>query len=166
MGPIPANSPLKFSIEVVEIEPANKPEATKDTKAEQKEEPNTDEKPVEFSVKVTKDGEGHALSVGDKALIHYEGFLLDGTKIDSSYAFDRPLPFTLGKEQVIKCWEKGLKGLAQGAKAELVCPSDLAYGQKSMGRIPEHSPLKYNIEIMKIEPKKKDNVKEDNKAQS
>ncbi len=47
MGPIPANSVLKFSIEVVDIVSTAKPK--------------TEEKPVEFSVTVTEAGEGYAV---------------------------------------------------------------------------------------------------------
>ena len=85
MGPIPANSPLKLSIEVVEIEPAKKPEANKDTGTQQKEEPKTEEKPVKFSMTVTSQGDGPVVEKGDKIKAHYRGTLLDGTQFDSSY---------------------------------------------------------------------------------
>jgi len=47
-------------------------------------------------------------------------------------------------------------GLAKGAKAELICPPDYAYGDRAMGKtIPAKSPLLFSIEVVDIEPAKK-----------
>ena len=45
--------------------------------------------------------------------------------------------------------------LAKGAKAELVCPPDYAYGSRAMGPIPANSLLLFSIEVVDIEPAKK-----------
>ncbi len=80
---------------------------------------------------------------------------MDGTKFDASYDRNQPLPFTVGAGQVIKCWDEGFVGLAKGAKAELICPPDYAYGKRATGPIPANSPLKFSIEVVDIEPKNK-----------
>ena len=84
---------------------------------------------------------------------------MDGTKFDASYDRNQPLPFTVGAGQVIKCWDEGFVGLAKGAKAELMCPPDYAYGKRATGPIPANSPLKFSIEVVDIEPK----IKQENK---
>ena len=66
MGPIPANSVLKFSVTVVDIVDDKKPEA-------------------KFSVTVTQRADGPIVKKGDKIKAHYSGTLLDGTKFDASY---------------------------------------------------------------------------------
>ena len=104
---------------------------------------------------VTEEGEGYKLQKGDKVHAHYRGTLVDGTKFDASYDRNEPLPFTVGKGQVIKCWDQGFEGLAKGAKAELICPPDYAYGSRAMGPIAANSPLLFSIEVVDIEPANK-----------
>lgn len=66
------------------------------------------------------------------------------------------MPFVVGKGSVIKCWDEGFVGLAKGAKADLICPPDYAYGSKGFaGLIPPNSPLLFSIEVVNIEPVKK-----------
>ena len=150
---IPANSPLLFSIEVVDIEPAQKKEEPK------KEESKETEKKIDtskFKVTVTTEGEGYKLQKGDKVHAHYRGTLVDGTKFDASYDRGQTLPFSVGNGQVIKCWDEGFIGLSKGAKADLICPPDYAYGNRAMGsKIPANSPLFFSIEVVDIEPAQK-----------
>ena len=76
------------------------------------------------------------------------------------------MPFVVGKGSVIKCWDQGFIGLATGAKADLICPPDYAYGNRAMGStIPANSPLLFSIEVVKIEPaaKKEEPKKEEPK---
>lgn len=54
---------------------------------------------------------------------------------------------------MIKCWDEGFVGLAKGAKANLVCPPDYAYGSRAMGPIPANSVLLFSIEVVDIEAK-------------
>ena len=89
---IPANSPLLFSIEVVDIESDNiKVEA----------DPNA----PKFTVTVTEEGTGEPIKAGQKIKAHYRGTMLDGTQFDASYDRGTPLDFTVGKGMVIKCWD-------------------------------------------------------------
>ena len=109
-----------------------------------------------FSVTVTQEGEGYKLQKGDKVEAHYRGTLVDGTKFDASYDRGQPLPFNVGQGSVIKCWDEGFVGLAKGAKADLICPPDYAYGNRAMGpTIPANSPLLFSIEVVNIIPAKK-----------
>lgn len=63
------------------------------------------------------------------------------------------MPFVVGNGQVIKCWDEGFLGLATGAKADLICPPDYAYGNRAMGStIPANSPLLFSIEVVDIKP--------------
>jgi len=72
------------------------------------------------------------------------------------------LPFVVGKGSVIKCWDEGFIGLAKGAKADLICPPDYAYGNRAMGStIPANSPLLFSIEVVNIEPAKKEEPKKE-----
>lgn len=86
---------------------------------------------------------------GDIIHMNYVGTLTDGTEFDRSR--DQPLSFTLGSGQVIKGWDQGLLGMCVGEKRRLVIPSDLAYGSRSMGKIPADSTLIFETELVKIE---------------
>ena len=53
---------------------------------------------------------------------------------------------------MIECWDKGFEGLAKGTKAEIICPPDLAYGNRAMGPIPANSPLLFSVEVVDFIP--------------
>ena len=62
-----------------------------------------------FKVDVTKSvqcAESAKAGEGDKVTVHYGGFLMDGTKFDSSFDRARPFTFELGIGQVIPGWDQ------------------------------------------------------------
>ena len=52
-------------------------------------------------------GTGAAATSGQKAKVHYTGWLTNGQKFDSSKDRNDPFEFTLGAGQVIKGWDEG-----------------------------------------------------------
>jgi FKBP-type peptidyl-prolyl cis-trans isomerase FkpA len=101
-------------------------------------------------IRETKPGNGPTPQATDKVKVNYEGTLIDGTVFDSSYKRGQPAEF--GLNQVIKCWTEGLSHMKVGEEAQLVCPSDTAYGD--MGRpktIPPGSTLVFKVELLGIE---------------
>lgn len=101
---------------------------------------------------VTQDlvaGDGEIAERGRTALVHYTGWLIDGTRFDSSLDRGQPLPVRLGGGQVIKGWEEGLQGMRVGGKRKLTIPPDLAYGPA--GRppvIPPSATLVFDVELV------------------
>jgi FKBP-type peptidyl-prolyl cis-trans isomerase len=87
---------------------------------------------------------------GNKVQVHYVGTLMDGTKFDSSRDRNSPFKFTLGKGEVIKGWEEGIKGMRVGDIRKLTIPPQLAYGDRKMGKIPANSTLIFEVELLKI----------------
>ena len=87
---------------------------------------------------------------GDVVVVHYTGWLTDGTKFDSSYDRDEPFSFVLGARQVIPGWDEGIALLRKGEKAQLVIPPDLAYGNRAIGPIPPNSTLIFEVELVDI----------------
>lgn len=82
--------------------------------------------------------------------VHYQGFLLDGTKFDSSVDRGEPIEFPLG--QVIKGWTEGVQLMSVGSKYKFFVPQDLAYGEQGAGNgtIPAYSTLIFEVELIEI----------------
>ena len=96
-----------------------------------------------------KPGTGAAPAATDTVTVHYKGTLTDGTEFDSSYKRNAPIDFPLNG--VIKCWTEGVAKMKVGGKAKLVCPSEIAYGERGAGgSIPPNSVLNFEIELINI----------------
>ena len=96
-----------------------------------------------------KEGNGANPKSTDTVKVHYHGTLIDGTVFDSSVK--RGEPATFGLNQVIKCWTEGVQQIKVGGKSKLVCPSNLAYGDK--GAPPAIKPgatLVFEVELLEI----------------
>ncbi|MGV8938308.1 MAG: FKBP-type peptidyl-prolyl cis-trans isomerase [Allorhizobium sp.] len=65
---------------------------------------------------------------GDTVRIHYTGTLIDGTPFDSSSGRE-PLEFQLGSGQIIPGLDRGIDGMAVGARQTVTIPALDAYGQ-------------------------------------
>ena len=64
---------------------------------------------IVFKVDVTKTvqcSDNEKAGEGDKVTVHYGGFLMNGTKFDSSFDRARPFTFELGVGQVIPGWDQ------------------------------------------------------------
>mmetsp|Transcript_10698 Transcript_10698/g.17944 ORF Transcript_10698/g.17944 Transcript_10698/m.17944 type:complete len:148 (-) Transcript_10698:67-510(-) len=88
---------------------------------------------------------------GDTVQVHYEGRLEDGTMFDSSYSRGAPLAFRVGRGDVIKGWDEGVASMRKGGKRQLIIPSHLGYGPRSVGPIPPNSLLHFDVELVSIQ---------------
>ena len=96
-----------------------------------------------------KAGTGPSPKASDTVKVHYHGTLTDGTVFDSSVQRGQPATFPLNG--VIPCWTEGLQLMKVGGKSRLVCPSDLAYGDRgSPPRIKPGSALVFEVELLEI----------------
>ena len=142
MGGIPPNSTLIFEVELFNIQ---KPFVDTDfsTPAE--------EILLESGLRYLEHikGKGELTKSGNIVIVHYSGFLSDGTKFDSSHDRGRPFNFTLGENRVIKGWEEGLLNMKKGAKRTLIVPPELGYGQRGAGGvIPPNATLIFEVELV------------------
>lgn len=94
-------------------------------------------------------GTGDSPKPNDTVKVHYTGKLIDGSVFDSSVQRGQPAEFAL--TGVIRCWTEGLQRMKVGEKAQLVCPSDLAYGDQGRPpRIPGGATLVFEVELLEI----------------
>jgi FKBP-type peptidyl-prolyl cis-trans isomerase FkpA len=98
----------------------------------------------------TAAGTGASPAATDTVQVHYRGTLRDGKEFDSSYSRNAPATFPLNG--VIPCWTEGVAMMKVGGKAKLVCPPDLAYGDRPAGQIPAGATLTFEVELLAINP--------------
>jgi FKBP-type peptidyl-prolyl cis-trans isomerase FkpA len=97
-------------------------------------------------------GSGGSPKATDTVSVHYHGTLPDGKVFDSSVQRGQPAEFQLN--QVIPCWTEGVQRMKVGEKAKLVCPSEIAYGDRGAG--PDIGPgatLVFEVELLAIKGK-------------
>jgi FKBP-type peptidyl-prolyl cis-trans isomerase FkpA len=93
-------------------------------------------------------GTGASPTAADRVKVHYRGSLINGTEFDSSYSRNEPAEFPLAG--VIRCWTEGVQKMKVGGKARLLCPSDVAYGDRGNEAIPGGAALIFEIELLEI----------------
>jgi FKBP-type peptidyl-prolyl cis-trans isomerase len=96
-------------------------------------------------------GSGAEATAGKTAVVHYTGWLMDGTKFDSSVDRNQPFSFPLGAGQVIKGWDEGVVGMKVGGKRTLIIPPSLGYGARGAGGvIPPNATLKFEVQLLDV----------------
>lgn len=94
-------------------------------------------------------GTGPNPVASDTVKVHYTGKLVNGTVFDSSVQRGVPAEFKLGG--VIPCWQEGVQLMKKGGKAQIVCPSNLAYGDAgSPPTIKPGATLIFDVELLEI----------------
>jgi peptidylprolyl isomerase len=144
-GVIPPNATLTFEVELVDIKPGP-PEAP--TKVEDAKYTTTPSglKYYDFVV-----GSGAEATAGKTAVVHYTGWLTDGTMFDSSLSRGDTFPFPVGGGRVIKGWDEGVAGMRVGGKRQLVVPPALGYGARGAGGvIPPNATLIFEVELVDV----------------
>lgn len=89
-------------------------------------------------------GEGPAITEGDSVAISYQGWLPNGTKVDSAETVLR-----VGAGDVLAGIDAALPGMKPGGRRKLVLSPGLAYGADGSGggAIPPNAVLVYEVEL-------------------
>jgi len=96
-------------------------------------------------------GTGREAHVGETAVVHYTGWLTNGTKFDSSKDRNKPFAFQLGAGHVIKGWDEGVVGMKIGGTRKLIIPPQLGYGAHGAGNvIPPNATLIFEINLLDL----------------
>ena len=98
--------------------------------------------------RVTQGGSGTVPASGQKVSTHYTGWLLDGSKFDSSRDRGTPFEFTLGTGAVIAGWDQLIAEMKPGERRTAIIPANLAYGSTARPGIPANSTLVFDIELL------------------
>jgi FKBP-type peptidyl-prolyl cis-trans isomerase FkpA len=96
-------------------------------------------------------GAGSEAKKGQLAVVHYTGWLTDGSKFDSSKDRNDPFSFALGGGMVIRGWDEGVVGMKIGGKRKLTIPPHMGYGARGAGGvIPPNATLVFEVELLDV----------------
>lgn len=96
-------------------------------------------------------GHGDEAARGNTVVVHYTGWLTDGTKFDSSKDRNDPFDFPLGAGHVIRGWDEGVAGMRVGGTRKLTIPPEMGYGSRGAGGvIPPNATLVFEVELLAI----------------
>jgi len=110
--------------------------------------------PSGLQYKILQAGTGPKPTSSDSVTVNYRGTFINGTEFDSSYKRGQPATFPV--TGVIKGWTEALQLMPVGSKWQLFIPSDLAYGERGPGDIGPNSTLIFEVELLKIAEKEKE----------
>lgn len=150
---IPANSVLRFEVEVVDVPTFDDNLftsylATKNITTAQKQASGL------YFLPITTNASAARPAIGNTVTVLYTGHLMDatGTVFDASSLHNNtPLSFTFGRGQLITGFEEGIALMHKGDKAEVLIPSALAYGvQGAATTIGPNTALRFELEVVDI----------------
>ena len=104
----------------------------------------------DLKIERLRDGRGLGANKGDTVTVHYDGWLTNGAKFDSSRDRGEPFSFQLGAGRVIRGWDEGLLGMKRGDIRRLTIPPSMGYGMRRTGSIPPNSTLIFEVEMLGI----------------
>ncbi|MDP2673946.1 MAG: FKBP-type peptidyl-prolyl cis-trans isomerase [Dehalococcoidia bacterium] len=95
-------------------------------------------------------GSGDSPEPGQTVVVHYTGWLENGTKFDSSVDRGQPFSFPIGAGRVIRGWDEGVATMQLCGQRRLIIPPDLAYGARGQGPIPSNATLIFDVELLEV----------------
>jgi len=139
---IPANSPLVYDFELVDVTKGIIPVVVPP--------------PTTLTIVDVVTGSGTAATSGKTLTVNYTLYLYDGSKanlrgtmIETSVG-KTPFEFVLGAGKVIAGWDQGLVGMLTGGSRTLTIPPSLGYGSVAQGNIPANSTLIFDIQLVAV----------------
>lgn len=107
--------------------------------------------PSGLQIEELEEGNGAEVRGGATVILHYTGWLTDGTKFDSSLDRGEPFKFTMGVHPVIPGWDEGIAMMRAGGKWKLSIPPELAYGERGIANIiPPGATLVFEVEVLEV----------------
>lgn len=145
-GVVPPGTWVKFEVELVDFEPAPPPPEPWDDAGM---DIVTTESGLQFIDFVV--GDGASPSVGGSIVLHFSGFLDDGTVFDTTRNSFTPIDIELNPRVLIPGFVEGVLSMRVGGRRKLIIPPFLGYGEKGFrDRVPPNATLTYDIELLGV----------------
>lgn len=103
-------------------------------------------------VEVVVAGDGKTFpQQGQFVSLHYDGFLSNGKKFDSTRQRSRPFKFRYKSNEVIKGFDEAVGQMSLGERSKVFMPASFAFGERGLpGLIPSNEPLVFDAELIGI----------------
>ncbi|MEM6335657.1 MAG: FKBP-type peptidyl-prolyl cis-trans isomerase [Bacteroidota bacterium] len=127
-GRIPANTPLRVDVEVIDVR-------------------------RDFLLEDTEIGTGDEVFSGALLSVSYVGRFLDGREFDSTVGA-APIQFLYQRNStIIPGWNKGFTGMRAGGRRTLTIPPHLAYGANGSGNgvIPPNTTIVFDVQVVGVQ---------------
>ncbi len=96
-------------------------------------------------------GSGPKVETGKMLILDYEYFLIDGTKLYSTWDAKKPLEFRFGSKFDTPGMNEALSMMRVGDRTKLIVPSNIGYGEQGRAQfIPPYSTLVYEVEVLDV----------------
>ena len=129
-GPIPANSTLVFTVELIDF---GRPDQVRQMLGL-----------PSITLETMTAGTGRNPEDGDIVLVNYEGRLADGTVFDSNSGV------ALILRDMIPGFLDGLKQMQPGGSYRLSIPAALAFGERGAGPVPANADLVFDLDLIAV----------------
>jgi peptidylprolyl isomerase len=144
---VPADTWVRMEVELVDIIPSPPPPEPWSDAGYEIMATESGLQFVDFRV-----GDGDLPTMGATVVVHYSGFLDDGTLFDTTHFRGVPIAFELGAAKLVDGWLEGLLGMRVGSRRKLIVPPYLGYGDKGFRKtIPPGATLIFDIELLSVE---------------
>lgn len=127
-GPIPANSILVFTVDLLDAGPVSRARAMAGLPS--------------VEVQTITPGTGRVPTEEELVLVNYTGRLPDGTIFDSGQGV------VFFVNQLVPGFTQGLMQMRSGGRYRLSIPADLAYGAQGAGPIPPNTDLLFEVDLI------------------
>jgi len=97
--------------------------------------------------KIIDEGKGEYIKLTDEVRFNYEGKLLNRNIFDGEH---KKNPISFQMNELIQGWQEGMMYLKPGGKMKMIIPPHLGYGDYELDKIPPHSILYFEIEVIKV----------------
>ena len=97
---------------------------------------------------IKKNKKGTNPKAMDMVQVLYTSSLPDGTEIASMQDSSNYLEFVVGNNEVLKGWDEALLLMKTGEEMQFLLPPQLAYGEKSFGKIKSNSTIILNVKLL------------------
>lgn len=96
---------------------------------------------------ILEEGAGDYIKATDEVSFHYTGRLLNGKVFDERFK-DSLMTFKV--KELIMGWQEAMLYLKKGGKIKLIVPPQLGYGNYDLEKIPQHSTLLFDLEVVEV----------------
>jgi peptidylprolyl isomerase len=108
--------------------------------------------PTKLVVKDIVKGKGKTAKSGRNVTVQYVGVSYStGEQFDASWDRGQPFQFQLGAQMVIPGWDRGVSGMKEGGRRELIIPPDQAYGAEGRPGIAPNETLVFVIDLLSVD---------------